>query len=317
MLKSSSVRERQSPWSSDILELVHGVQLNRSLLLTLSSGQEDDSDQSGDNSSGESDNGSGGNLLGGNRGLVGEGRTWGDHVGLQQASLEEDVLLLESSENGRENLLGDFLAGFNGVVSVVEDFWLNDWDKSVLLADGGVSGQSPGVLLDSEISWSTISSNLENGSPLGESASEIVVLLAHGGEGVKSLGGALSVGGGNILETLIDLDSGNDSLRFKVLDEVDTVLGLVGAGLLEHDNSRDVILDSLSGEQKFSVSSSILFTVLNSNRVESLLDGSSGFISSQDSLSWSNNLLSGFSQLLSVINLRHLIFILLFGVISG
>ena len=34
------------------------------------------------------------------------------------------------------------------VVSVHKDLGLNDGDKSVILADGGVTGQSPGSLLD-------------------------------------------------------------------------------------------------------------------------------------------------------------------------
>lgn len=161
------------------------------------------------------------------------------------------------------------------MVSIIENFWLDDWDESVLLADSGISGQSPGVFLDGQISWGTISGDLEDGSPLGESATQIVVFLAHGSQRIKSLGGRFSISSWDILETLIDLNSGDNSLGFQILDEVNTILGLMIASFLEQDNSGDVLLKSLSSEQQFSISSSVLFSILNRDRIESLLDSSS------------------------------------------
>jgi hypothetical protein len=52
----------------------------------------------------------------------------GDHVWLKEASFEEDVLVLEGLENKAEDSFSDFLADFDGVGSVAEDFRFNNWD---------------------------------------------------------------------------------------------------------------------------------------------------------------------------------------------
>jgi hypothetical protein len=162
----------------------------------------------------------------------------GDHVGLEEAAFEEDVLVLEGLEDEREDSFGDLLADLDGVGSVAEDFGLNDGDESVILADGGVSGEAPGVLLDGQVGWAAGGFvDLEDSSPLGESAAEVVELLAHVGKRVQSLGGGLSGGEGDILNTLVNLDPWNDASLSKELAEVLSVLGGLFGGFGEEDNS--------------------------------------------------------------------------------
>jgi len=75
--------------------------------------------------------------------------------------------------DGGENSFRDRGTGLDGVGSISENLWLDDWDKSVVLADGSISSQSVGSLIDGELTWHSVA-NLENCSPLGKSASFFV-----------------------------------------------------------------------------------------------------------------------------------------------
>lgn len=77
--------------------------------------------------------------------------TWGHHVGLEQETLEEESLFMEGLDNLSEDSLGDISANFNAVITVSEDFWLNNWHKSIFLADGSVSGKGVGGLENSSL----------------------------------------------------------------------------------------------------------------------------------------------------------------------
>ena len=182
-------------------------------------------------------------------------------------------MLLERLHDSSENSLRDFGIHFDGVVSVGEDLWLNNGHESVVLADSSVSSKSVCGLNDCSLSWSAIS-DLNNSSPLYESASLLVVLLASLSKAIKTSGGILVLGAWNDYKTLVDLNSWEDSLGNEELNEVDSINSLLVEGLLEEDDSTDVLLDS-SGEEEFSVSSSVFLVVLNVNLRESLANGAS------------------------------------------
>jgi hypothetical protein len=174
----------------------------------------------------------------------------GDHVWLEEASFEEDVLVLEGLENKAEDSFSDFLADFDGVGSVAEDFRFNNWDKAVVLADGSVSSESPCVFLDGAVSWASSGFvNLEDSSPFSESAAHVVVLLAHISKRVQTLGGGFFIGEWNVLNTFVDLDSWNNSLVGEELAEVNTVLGGLFGGFREKDDTRNVIFESWGSEE--------------------------------------------------------------------
>lgn len=97
--------------------------------------------------------------------------TWGDHVWLQKETLNEEFLGEELLHDSGENSFGDFSADLDGVVTILENLWLDDWDESVLLANRSVSGKGMGSLLDGGLGWASVS-DFEDSSPLGESASE-------------------------------------------------------------------------------------------------------------------------------------------------
>ena len=91
------------------------------------------------------------------------------------------------------------------MVTVRKDFRLNDWDKTIVLADCSVSGQSPSVFLNSEISWST-AADLKNSSPFSESDTLVIVCLGTLGKVIKTEGCGFSFKSAwNLGNTLVNL----------------------------------------------------------------------------------------------------------------
>jgi hypothetical protein len=57
------------------------------------------------------------------------------HVRLQQSSFQVDVVVAQSLVDGGEDDLGDLLATFQIVITIGQDFWFNDWNNALRLAD--------------------------------------------------------------------------------------------------------------------------------------------------------------------------------------
>jgi hypothetical protein len=111
----------------------------------------------------------------------------GDHVRLEEDSLEEYIVLLERLDDLGKNSLGDLSTNLDGVVAVSKDLRLDNGSKTVLLADHSVSSKGVSGLKYRELRGAT-TSNLEHGAPLGESGSSFVVLLASLTKTVKTSG---------------------------------------------------------------------------------------------------------------------------------
>lgn len=143
-LKGAAVREREGPWASDGSDLVHFVEVESGLLLRLSTREEHDSAKGRWDSSGEGAHGVPGNLFSG--GLNWALSSLSDHVRLEEATLEEHVVLIERLHASGENALSDLSADLNGVVAVSEDLGLNNGSEAVLLTDSSIASQGVGSL---------------------------------------------------------------------------------------------------------------------------------------------------------------------------
>lgn len=293
LLEGTSVREGQCPWSGGVLKGVHRVQIKGCRFFALSAGEEGDSWKGGHDSAGQSSNGHPCDLLW--SGLVGAVGAFGNHVWLEERSLDDKVLVEHGFHDGAEDLLGDAGAGLDVVAAVGEDLWLNDWHKTVILADRAVASKGVGSLVDGELTWES-GTDLEDGSPLGEPASLLVESLGSGGETVETLGGALLVGSSKNDESLIELDTGVDASLTEKSDKVLSISGLLVDGLLEHDDTANVLLDRWSGEKKLTVGASIGLGVLNTDLIETLSDGSSALVRSQDALASGRDLAGSFDE---------------------
>jgi hypothetical protein len=282
LLEGTAVREGKGPWASDLLDLVHGVQVEGSFFLGLTSRKEAHNGESGHNGSAQGTDGHPSDFLGSLS--VSAFGTGGNHVGLEHGAFNDELMVNHSLHDDREDVFRNSSAFLNIVGTVNHNFGFNDGDKTIVLANTTIAGESVCSLINRELRRATIGSDLKNSSPLGESASLFVECFAASSETIKTLSGLLSVCASNIDCTLVDFDAGKDSAGSEVLDEVNSILGLFVEGLLEHNDTTDVVVDFRGSEEELTVSASVILSVLNVDSLETLSNGSSALISSEDTL---------------------------------
>lgn len=290
LLEGTAVREGECPRLGDVGERVHIVEIERSLLLRLTSGEESDTWKGWHDGTRQSSDGVPGNFLG--RLSIGAGRAWGDHVGLKQGTFDDQVVVQHGLHDGGKHTLGHLGADIDAVASILEDLGLNDGHESILLADGSVAGKRMSGLSDGKLGGHTVT-NLEDSSPLGEAAAHVVELLGALGKAVKASGGSLAIGSHQLNETLVKLDASMDATTAQELDEVGAVSSSLTALLLKEDHATDVLLNAWGSEEELAVSSTVFFSVLNVDGGETLSNGASALVSSKDTLASRSDLLGG------------------------
>ena len=291
-LEGAAIGEGESPRTGS-LKLVHGRQVQRGLLLGLATREEADDGESGHDGSLKGTHGKPSDLLGGAAvSALGAG---GDHVGLEHESLDEKILIEESLHDGRENALGDGGADADVMGTILQDFGLDDGHETVLLTDGAVAGKRVSGLTDSQLGGKAVT-NLEDSSPFGEAAAQLVVLGASLAEAIETLSGGLLLGATNNLQASVDLDTAVDASAAEQVTEALAILARVLDGLVEHDNTADVLLKLRSREEQLTVGLAVLVRVLNVDAIETLADGAGGLVGSEDTLAGSANLLGGFDE---------------------
>ena len=129
------------------------------------------------------------------------------------------------ADDGRLHSVVDSLRNFStfldAMASIGEDFWLNDWDKSSVLADGSVSSKRVGCLSNGLFRWaSSLLIDLDDSSPFCESDSHSIVFSSSFVHTVKTHSGSLIVSSLDGGHSNIDLDSWDDVLLGKELDEL-------------------------------------------------------------------------------------------------
>jgi len=282
VLKGSSVREGETPRSLDGGQLVHGVEVQSGVFFRLTTGQEHDTGDSRGDGSAQSSDSQFSDFSGADVGFVGESGTGGDHVGLQEDTFKINVVISEGLEDSSINSLGGLEADSDVVFTVREDFGFDDGDETVGLADSGISGKTPSVFLDGGFRGAAVGGDLEDSSPLSESATNVVEFLSSLGEVIETEGGGFFVSSGDDSSTLVELNTGEDTLFLQEIHKLLAVLGGLLGGFFVKDDTRDIFFEIGSGEEEFSVSSSVFFAVFELDVVESLSDGTSGLIGSED-----------------------------------
>ena len=135
-------------------------------------------------------------------------------------------------------------------------------------------------LSNGELRWAAIS-NLEDGSPLGESCTSLIVLLASLSETVQTSGGLFLVGAWQEDETLVDLDAWDDVLCLEQVNKGSAVSRVLEQSLLEEDDSTDSVLQ-LRSKKKLSIVSSVFLVVLSVDLLETLANGACRLVCGQD-----------------------------------
>ena len=85
--------------------------------------------------------------------------------------------------------------------------WLDDRDKAILLANGGISGQRVSILDNGHRRRSSTDNifDVQHGSPLSEASPLLVVLSTASIQIIHPLGDALSHSSSKRLDSLVDL----------------------------------------------------------------------------------------------------------------
>lgn len=309
VLEGSSVREREGPGGLDGGDLVHGVEVKGGFFFRLTAGQEHDTGDSRGDGSAQSSDSQFSDFSGADVGSVGESSTGGDHVGLQEDTFKIDVVIRKGLEDGSIDLLRGLEAETDVVFTIREDFGFNDGDETVGLADSGISGKTPSVFLDGGFRRATIGGDLEDSSPLSESATNVVEFLSSLGEVIETKSGGFVLGSGDDSSTLVELNTGDNTLFFQEVDELLAVLGGLLGGFFVEDDTGNVFFEVGGGEEEFSVSSSVFFVVFELDVVESLSDGTSGFIGSEDTETSSSNSFGVFLKFSSEVFSLHLVLV--------
>lgn len=125
------------------------------------------------------------------------------------------------------------------------------------------------------------------------------------GEVVETEGGGFFVGSGDDGGTLVELNTGEDTLFLQEINELLAFLGGLLGGFFVEDDTRDVLFEVGGGEEEFSVSSSVFFVVFELDVVESLADGTGGFISSEDTETTSGDSFGVFLKFSSIVFSLH------------
>lgn len=130
------------------------------------------------------------------------------------------------------------------MITIGQNFRLDDGYDSGALADGSVTSQNVGVFQDSQFARGVFL-DLQHTPPLSEMAPILLVLDATSLKIVETLGRALVVGAKERHDTLVDLDTGEDVTLLQELNEGCSIVGLLVESLVEQDDTRDVLANNV------------------------------------------------------------------------
>jgi len=277
VLQRSRVREGHVP---RVRLLVHGVQVQGGVQFGQTAGQEHDTGGGRRDARVQHLQGRRGNFFR-SVSLRAVG-TRANHGRLQQHAVEHDVVVREVLEGFSPDSGGNFEGFFQGVLTVEEDFRLDDRDQTSVLADGGVSGQAVSAVSDSDLGRA--SRDGDDGSPLAEARALLVVFRGSVGKAVQTLAPGFAVAVRERLQSLVDLDTRVDTLLVQAVDERLASLGGLVEGFLEEDGTTNVLTEARGRDEEFSVSTTVFFGVFNPDAFEAGAARGVGFIHRQDTL---------------------------------
>mmetsp|Transcript_1923 Transcript_1923/g.6100 ORF Transcript_1923/g.6100 Transcript_1923/m.6100 type:complete len:390 (+) Transcript_1923:322-1491(+) len=301
-LQGAAKGEGKVPHTLGQRVLVERINDTRRVLLRVAARQKEDSGQGDGHSASQRAQRERSNRL---RRLGSLGRRFsaGSHKGrLEQATLQQDLVLVEGSKDRGEHLLGSVGALLNRVRAVEQRLRLHNGDKPVRLRNGRIPSERLSNPVDRQLRRGTGSRvNLERAAPLGKPSAGSIVLVAPGTQVIKPLRVHLTVHStGNLLESLVQLDAGNNAMLRQALGEGNASVVRLEQRLLKHNNARNGLRRlRRSGEHQLTPGTAKLFSVLLTNGSEALAHGTRGLISGKDSLTWRRNLVGSLNKLSS------------------
>lgn len=152
-----------------------------------------------------------------------------DHVGLEKATAEVDMTLLELLEDSAEDAVSDGGALFDRIITILEDVGFDNWNDASELTFFGKVSEKLSVALDSDEAR-LIFGNMKLSAPFGKA--EMVII--GGASVIVDIANASSIwlaSLDNFGETLIKLEARNNTMISEIIGHVLAMFdGLFGAG---------------------------------------------------------------------------------------
>lgn len=261
--------------------LVHGVEVEGGLQLGLSTGQEHDARDGRGDTAAQHLQGVVSNLLG--TGPAAALCSGGNHGRLQQDTLEQNTIVSQVLEGLSPSHLSHFKGAVDVVITVQEDFGLDNGDQTGVLGNGSVTSETVSAVANGDGRGASRDGN--DGAPLGKASTSLVVLGAALGKSVKTRAPRFAIGVGKRVETLVNLDTRNDALLVQAVHHALATADVLEQSLLEQDGSGDVLAKTGCGHEQFAVSLAVFHGVLEADGFEALPAGGVGLVHGQDTLS--------------------------------
>mmetsp|Transcript_25094 Transcript_25094/g.46910 ORF Transcript_25094/g.46910 Transcript_25094/m.46910 type:complete len:215 (-) Transcript_25094:49-693(-) len=213
-------------------------------------------------------------------------------------------MVRQSLEAGSQDLLRGHSGSLNTEITVHEHLRLDNGNKTIHLADGGVSGEGLGVLINGNHrrSGSEGVLNVKHSAPLGKASTLGIVLGASGIKVIHTLSHTLAVSAEQRLDALVHLDTRNDTLGLKDINKLSAIIGILVQSLLVQNNTGNVFLQVLRLEQKLTVLATVVLVVLHGDGIEALANSSGGLVSSENSLARGRDSVSSGDEFSSVLH---------------
>jgi len=206
------------------------------------------------------------------------------------------MVIKHSFHDSAEHFLRDFGTSLDGVGSVSKNLWFDDWDETIVLTDRAVACECMGSLIDSKLTWESIA-DLEDCSPFCKSTSFIIECLGSCSKPIKSLCCVFSISSSKDNKPLVKLNSSVNVSASEQLYKVGPIVSLLVNSLLEHDHSTNVFFNPWCCEKKLTICSPIWFSVFYLDLVESLSNGSSTLVGSENTFARCSDLTCSLDQL--------------------
>ena len=180
-------------------------------------------------------------------------------------------------EHHLEGAVGDFGAPVNRMAAVHQHLRLNNGDQSGRLAQVCVTGQSICIIGDAATGGEALTDGNDR-PPLGKREAHTGIFLQPWPQTVETCSHFFAGVALHILGPLVDFDARLDAEAFKERGERHVIIRALPDGFIKHDDATDVVFNARRCEQQVAVRLPRLFRVLNTDHVESLLDGAGAFI---------------------------------------
>lgn len=101
------------------------------------------------------------------------------HVWFQQSTFQVYMMIVQCFVHGGQNGFGDLLAAVQIVITIGQNFWLNNWNDAICLANGCIACENVGIFQNGLVAWGVFA-DFQYATPFGEVASILFVLCATG-----------------------------------------------------------------------------------------------------------------------------------------